>query len=70
MGYHRDSFCELRRAFQVGGTGALVEEKRGPRGPHPNRGSPEVEEAILKYSLDSPRHRREPDPDLYQRART
>jgi transposase InsO family protein len=56
MGYHRDSFYEIRRAFQVGGTGALVEEKRGPRGPHPNRVSAEVEEAILKYSLDHPTH--------------
>jgi len=29
MGYHRDSFYEIRRAFQVRGTGALVEEKQG-----------------------------------------
>jgi hypothetical protein len=35
---------EVKRAFQVGGVAALVEEKRGPRGPHPNRVSPEVEE--------------------------
>ncbi len=57
MGYHRDSFYEIRRAFQIGGTGALVEEKRGPRGPHPKRVSPEVEAAILKYALDRPTHR-------------
>ena len=40
MGYHRDTFYEVKRAFQVGGIAALVEEKRGPRGPHPNRVSP------------------------------
>jgi len=26
MRYHRDSFYEIQRAFQVGGTAALVEE--------------------------------------------
>jgi hypothetical protein len=56
MGYHRDSFYEIRRAFQVGGTAALVDEKRGPKNPHPNRVSPEVEEAILAYSLENPTH--------------
>lgn len=56
MGYHRDSFYEIRRAFQVGGTAALVEEKRGPRNPHPNRVSPEVEEQILAYALEHPTH--------------
>jgi molybdenum-dependent DNA-binding transcriptional regulator ModE len=56
MGYHRDSFYEIRRAFQVGGTAALVEEKRGPRNPHPNRVSPEVEEQILAYALELPTH--------------
>lgn len=28
MGYHRDTFYEVRRAFQVGGVATLVEEKR------------------------------------------
>jgi transposase InsO family protein len=56
MGYHRDSFYEIRRAFQIGGTAALVEEKRGPRGPHPNRVAPEVEAKILDYSLIQPSH--------------
>ena len=32
MGYHRDTFYEVRRAFQVGGVAALVQKKRGPRG--------------------------------------
>lgn len=56
MGYHRDTFYEIRRAFQVGGVAALVEERRGPRGPHPNRVAPEVEERILQYALDQPSH--------------
>lgn len=56
MGYHRDSFYEIRRAFQVGGVAALVEEKRGPRGPHPNRVSPGVEQRILDYALAMPTH--------------
>jgi transposase InsO family protein len=56
MGYHRDSFYEIRRAFQLGGTAALVEEKRGPRGPHPNRVAPEVEAKILDYALIQPSH--------------
>ena len=54
MGYHRDSFYEIKRAFQVGGVHALVEQKRGPRGPHPNRVSPEIEAAILDYALERP----------------
>jgi transposase InsO family protein len=54
MGYHRDTFYEVRRAFQVGGVAALVEQKRGPRGPHPNRVGPEIEAAILGYALEHP----------------
>jgi transposase InsO family protein len=56
MGYHRDSFYEIRRAFQVGGVAALVEQRRGPRNPHPNRVAPEVEEKILDYALQFPTH--------------
>jgi len=56
MGHHRDSFYEIRRAFQAGGVAALVEEKRGPRGPHPNRVSPEVETRILDYASAQPSH--------------
>ncbi len=40
MGYHRNTFFEVRRAFQVGDTAALAEQLRGARGPHPNRVSP------------------------------
>lgn len=56
MGYHRDTFYEVRRAFQVGGVAALVENKRGPRNPHPNRVAAEIEEKILAYALDRPTH--------------
>ncbi len=54
MGYHRDTFYEVRRAFQVGGVAALVAERRGPKNPHPNRVAPEIEEAILALSLEHP----------------
>lgn len=56
MGYHRDTFYEVRRAFQVGGVAALIEEKRGPKNPHPNRVAPEIEQKILDYSLVFPTH--------------
>ena len=56
MGYHRDSFYEIRRAFQIGGTAALVEKRRGPKSPHPNRVSEEVETAILDRALQFPTH--------------
>jgi transposase InsO family protein len=56
MGYHRDTFYEVRRAFQVGGVAGLVEERRGPKGPHPNRVSEAIEEKILAYALDHPTH--------------
>jgi transposase InsO family protein len=56
MGYHRDSFYEIRRAFQMGGVAGLVEQRRGPRGPHPNRVAPEVEEKVLDYCLRQPSH--------------
>ena len=56
MGYHRDTFYEVKRAFQVGGTAALVEQKRGPRGPHPNRVAEAIEQKILDYALAFPTH--------------
>ena len=56
MGYHRDTFYEVKGAFQVGGVHALIEQKRGPRGPHPNRVSEETETRILDYALVHPTH--------------
>jgi hypothetical protein len=37
MGYDRDVFYEFQEPFKVGGAAALVEQRRGPRDPHPNR---------------------------------
>ena len=51
MGYHRDTFYEVRRAFQVDGVATLVEKKRGPRGAHPNRVAREIEQQILALCL-------------------
>jgi len=56
MGYHRDTFYEVRRAFQTGGVANLIEHKRGPRNPHPDRVSAEIEEHILAYCLERPTH--------------
>ncbi len=54
MGYHRDTFYEVKRAFQIGGVAKLVEQKRGPRNPHPNRVAPDIEKRILDFSLQQP----------------
>jgi transposase InsO family protein len=56
MGYHRDTFYEVRRAFQSGGVAALVETRRGPRQPHPNRVAPAIEAKVLEYCLTRPTH--------------
>ena len=54
MGYHRDTFYEVKRAFQIGGVATLVEQKRGPRNRHPNCVAPDIETRILDYSLQYP----------------
>ena len=54
MGYHRDTFYEVQKAFKVGGVAALVEERRGPRNPHPNRVPEAVEKRILDLCLEKP----------------
>ena len=54
MDFPRDTFYEVKRAFKTGGVAALVEARRGPRNPHPNRVSPEVEARILAYCLTNP----------------
>lgn len=56
MGYHRDTFYEVKRSFQNGGVAALLEKKRGAKGPHPNRVAQEIEEKILQHALDFPTH--------------
>ena len=54
MGDHRDTFCEVRRAFQIDGVAAIVEKKRGPKHPHPNRVPAGTEEKILALCLEQP----------------
>ena len=43
VGYSRQQFYEIRRNFQMYGADGLLDRVRGPRGPHPNRVSEEVE---------------------------
>jgi transposase InsO family protein len=54
MGYSRQQFYEIRRNFQTFGAEGLLEKARGPKNPHPNRVAPELEKAILEYSLEFP----------------
>jgi len=54
MGFHRDTFYEVKRAFQTGGVAALVEKGRGARNPHPNRIAPEIETRVLEFCLSRP----------------
>lgn len=56
MGYSRQQFYEIRRNFQTHGAQGLLDRLPGPRGPHPNRVSEEVEKVILEYSLRHPTH--------------
>ena len=56
MGYSREQFYEIRRNFQVFGAEGLLDKVRGPKGPHPNRVSEELETAILDYCLEFPTH--------------
>lgn len=56
MGYSRQQFYEIRRDYQLYGAEGLLDRLPGPKGPHPNRVSEEVEKAILDYCLESPTH--------------
>ena len=56
MGYSRQQFYEIRRNYQTYGADGLIDRLPGAKGPHPNRVSPEIEEAILAHSLDHPGH--------------
>lgn len=56
MGYSRQQFYEIRRNFQTYGAEGLVDRLPGARGPHPNRVSEEIEQAVLKHALDHPCH--------------
>ena len=56
MGYSRQQFYEIRRNYQTYGAKGLVDRLPGPKGPHPNRVSEEIEKAILDHSLKHPSH--------------
>lgn len=56
MGYSRQQFYEIRRNYQTYGAKGLVDRLPGPRGPHPNRVSDQIEKAILRHSLECPTH--------------
>ena len=50
VGYSRQQFYEIRRNFQLYGAEGLLDQLPGPKGPHPNRVSDDVEKAILKHN--------------------
>lgn len=54
MGYSRQQFYEIRRNFQTYRAEGLLDRLPGAKGPHPNRVSEEVEQAVLEYSLKHP----------------
>lgn len=56
MGYSRQQFYEIRRQYQTYGSEGLLDRLPGAKSPHPNRVDPEVESAILAYSLSFPTH--------------
>ncbi len=56
MGYCRQQFYEIRRNYQTFGSEGLIDKLPGPRGPHPNRVSEEIETAILEHRLAFPTH--------------
>lgn len=56
MGYSRQQFYEIRRNYQTYGAAGLLDKLPGCKGAHPNRVAPEIEEAILNYSLEHPTH--------------
>jgi transposase InsO family protein len=56
MGYSRQQFYEIRRNFQTYGADGLIDRLPGPRGPHPNRVSADIEQAVLDHALAHPCH--------------
>lgn len=54
MGYSRQQFYEIRRQYQTHGAAGLADRLPGPRGPHPNRVTDEVEKAVLEHCLGQP----------------
>jgi hypothetical protein len=56
IGYSRQQFYEIRRNYQTFGAAGLLDRLPGAPSPHPNRVAPEIESAILDYSLEFPTH--------------
>ena len=56
VGYSRQQFYEIRRNFQLYGAEGLMDQLPGAKGPHPTRGSDDVEKAILDHGLEHPTH--------------
>jgi hypothetical protein len=56
MGYSRQQFYEIRRNYQTCGAEGLLDRMPGAKGPHPNRVSQEIEQAILDHALNHPSH--------------
>lgn len=56
IGCSPQQFYEIRRNYQTFGTKGLLDRLPGPRGPHSNRVSEEIEKAILDHSLEIPTH--------------
>ena len=56
VGYSRQEFYEIRMNFQRYGAEGLIDQLPGPKGPHPNRVSEEIEQAVLAGALDAPTH--------------
>jgi transposase InsO family protein len=56
MGYSRQQFYEIRRNFQTYGAEGLIDRLPGAKGPHPNRVSAEIEQAVLDHALVNPCH--------------
>lgn len=56
LGYSRQQFYEIRRNFQMYGSEGLLDRIPGCKDGHPNRVSPEIEKAVLDYSLEQPTH--------------
>ncbi|BEE03412.1 hypothetical protein VAWG002_23130 [Aeromonas veronii] len=54
IGYSRQQFYEIRRNYQTYGAEGLLDKLPGCKGAHPNRVAPEIEQAILDYSLTRP----------------
>lgn len=51
IGYSRQQFYEIRRNYQTYGAEGLLDKLPGCKGAHLNRVAPEIEQAILDYSL-------------------